>query len=333
MARLSDRNNNITFVPQPQSPDVAGFVKETSDDVVPDGWLECNGQSVSTTAYPELFEKIGYTYGGSGGSFNLPGGSLLNNPTINGISSTTAPHLGGGGLLPAGAIVAYNPGYYTDASNGSFTVAGPAGNTVADINSYLNGQGWYVCDGAAVNEAASPIWNAASRHLPNLSDDRFLRGATAAGTTGGSNTTNIDHDHQVTSNVTVNSHTLTTAQIPSHTHSINHDHGAANTGNQSANHTHNHLNAGSGYNGPDVNALAFRSVNIIGSNVTSSTNSVSHTHSFNMPSFSGTSGSAGSDGGHSHGATNNTVTSAGASVTSVSIVPTYLSTFYIVRVF
>ena len=49
MARLSDRNNNITFVPQPQSPDVAGFVKETSDDVVPDGWLECNGQSVSKT--------------------------------------------------------------------------------------------------------------------------------------------------------------------------------------------------------------------------------------------------------------------------------------------
>ena len=78
MARLSDRNNNITFVPSPQSPDVAGFVKETSDDVVPDGWLECNGQSVSTTTYPELFAKIGYTYGGSGGSFNLPGGSLRN---------------------------------------------------------------------------------------------------------------------------------------------------------------------------------------------------------------------------------------------------------------
>lgn len=86
MARLSDRNNNITFVPQPQSPDVAGFVKETSDDVVPDGWLECNGQAVSRTTYSELFAKIGTTYGAGDGSttFNLPGGSLLTNPVVDG---------------------------------------------------------------------------------------------------------------------------------------------------------------------------------------------------------------------------------------------------------
>lgn len=39
---------------------------------VPTGWLECNGASLSTTDYPELFAKLGYTYGGSGSSFRLP---------------------------------------------------------------------------------------------------------------------------------------------------------------------------------------------------------------------------------------------------------------------
>ena len=32
----------------------------------------CNGDSLSTTAYDELFQVINYKYGGSGGSFNLP---------------------------------------------------------------------------------------------------------------------------------------------------------------------------------------------------------------------------------------------------------------------
>ena len=39
---------------------------------VPSGFLECNGQSVSTSTYAALFAVIGYTYGGSGASFLLP---------------------------------------------------------------------------------------------------------------------------------------------------------------------------------------------------------------------------------------------------------------------
>ena len=35
-------------------------------------WLECAGQSLATASYPDLFTLIGYTYGGSGASFNLP---------------------------------------------------------------------------------------------------------------------------------------------------------------------------------------------------------------------------------------------------------------------
>lgn len=36
------------------------------------GWLICNGASVSRDIYPELFNAIQYTYGGSGDNFNLP---------------------------------------------------------------------------------------------------------------------------------------------------------------------------------------------------------------------------------------------------------------------
>lgn len=38
----------------------------------PTGWLICNGQSVSTRTYADLFALIGYTYGGSGSSFSVP---------------------------------------------------------------------------------------------------------------------------------------------------------------------------------------------------------------------------------------------------------------------
>jgi microcystin-dependent protein len=38
----------------------------------PTGWLDCSGQNISKTTYPELFAVIGYTYGGSGDTFNLP---------------------------------------------------------------------------------------------------------------------------------------------------------------------------------------------------------------------------------------------------------------------
>jgi len=38
----------------------------------PTGWAVCNGGALSTTTYASLFAILGYTYGGSGGSFNLP---------------------------------------------------------------------------------------------------------------------------------------------------------------------------------------------------------------------------------------------------------------------
>ena len=38
----------------------------------PVGFLLCNGASLSTSSYVDLFNVLGYTYGGTGGTFNIP---------------------------------------------------------------------------------------------------------------------------------------------------------------------------------------------------------------------------------------------------------------------
>jgi microcystin-dependent protein len=39
---------------------------------ISNGRCPCDGRSLLTSQYPDLFNVIGYTYGGSGGSFNVP---------------------------------------------------------------------------------------------------------------------------------------------------------------------------------------------------------------------------------------------------------------------
>ncbi len=50
----------------------AGSVGYFANITAPDGYLECNGQAVSTTTYAELFAAIGHLYGGAGATFQLP---------------------------------------------------------------------------------------------------------------------------------------------------------------------------------------------------------------------------------------------------------------------
>lgn len=49
-----------------------GMISIHSASVAPTGWLLCDGTSHSTTTYANLFSTIGYTFGGSGASFNVP---------------------------------------------------------------------------------------------------------------------------------------------------------------------------------------------------------------------------------------------------------------------
>jgi microcystin-dependent protein len=50
----------------------AGVISQYAGATAPAGYLLCQGQSVSTTEFAGLFDAIGYSYGGSGASFNVP---------------------------------------------------------------------------------------------------------------------------------------------------------------------------------------------------------------------------------------------------------------------
>jgi microcystin-dependent protein len=60
---------------------------------IPSGFLECNGQSVSTSTYAALFAVIGYTYGGSGGNFNVP--DLTDRTVVNKSNTKNLAQAGG----------------------------------------------------------------------------------------------------------------------------------------------------------------------------------------------------------------------------------------------
>jgi hypothetical protein len=107
-----------------------------------------------------------------------------------------------GNLLPVGSIIQYIPGYFADGSNGVYTNVLPTADTIAAVNTLQNPGGWYVCDGAQLTLADSPIYNTADpildpRFLPNLTDDRFIMGDTAIGALGGSNTQAHTHAFDV----------------------------------------------------------------------------------------------------------------------------------------
>lgn len=50
----------------------AGVLMPFAGSSAPTGYLLCDGSAQSTSTYANLFAAIGYTYGGSGASFNLP---------------------------------------------------------------------------------------------------------------------------------------------------------------------------------------------------------------------------------------------------------------------
>jgi hypothetical protein len=149
---------------------------------------------------------------------------------------------GGQGAVPVGVIMPWVSGYFTAGTNTGHTPILASADTIAAANSYLNTLGYYVCDGSALNIPDSPVWNVAGRYLPNLTDSRFLMGATTVGAAanGGSNVM-TDHKHANTnlSVVSESSHThavgtyANTAES-SHTHAVG---TYANTAELS--HTHN----------------------------------------------------------------------------------------------
>jgi hypothetical protein len=104
-------------------------------------------------------------------------------------------------LPPIGCVLPFIPGYFADGSNGTFT------DKSDDVTLSAN---WKICAGAALSAVDSPLIGGTGRYLPNLSDDRFLMGATAYGVIGGG----TGHYHSTgTLTITGGAHTHTVTDM------------------------------------------------------------------------------------------------------------------------
>ena len=91
-------------------------------DNIPRGYLLADGASYKTTDYPELFNIIGYTYGGSGDTFNVP--NLSDGRFLEG-SDTSGEYVEAGLPNITGELVSLNAGTSnfkdTEFINGAFS--------------------------------------------------------------------------------------------------------------------------------------------------------------------------------------------------------------------
>ncbi|HIT95575.1 MAG TPA: tail fiber protein [Candidatus Aphodousia faecavium] len=109
-------------------PGMFGFFHATD---VPEGWLLCNGATVSRTTYARLFAKIGTKYGSGNGSttFNLPN---LNDRVLQGTTNTGNVGNRLEAALPniTGSIIPGSPNRYltVGGASGALYTDGPSSN-------------------------------------------------------------------------------------------------------------------------------------------------------------------------------------------------------------
>jgi microcystin-dependent protein len=100
---------------------------------IPEGFLLCDGSSYTTTNYQNLFALIGYTYGGSGSTFNIPDlrdkrGYMDSNYSLGTISGTNSITLNASQL----------PQHNHNASSSSYSVTHSHGITYSGDTSYIS---------------------------------------------------------------------------------------------------------------------------------------------------------------------------------------------------
>jgi microcystin-dependent protein len=182
----------------------------------PQTWAWADGSAYSATHYPELFAVLGYTYGGSGDSFNLPdcrSRVLVAAGAGAGLSSRTAGQVGGAETVglsgqqtgPHGHTVAINTSGANQGHNhGSTGTAGAAhthGGTTGDdapdhAHSYQTAQGSATqvpsSSGAWVASIPTNTLGATVRH-----QHPFTTGAGSADHSHATGANNVDHVHSV----------------------------------------------------------------------------------------------------------------------------------------
>ena len=110
----------------------------------PATWINCNGQILQRTQYPDLFQIIGTTFGGGGSIFSVPNLTMMAPPFPGSPSVTQAPP------SPSGARVS-RPGpaqsLYSISSGGALAPAPAYQGEVRLMPSWSVPEGWSPCKG------------------------------------------------------------------------------------------------------------------------------------------------------------------------------------------
>jgi microcystin-dependent protein len=158
---------------------------------MPDGWIACDNKSYPPTTYPELYAKIGYTYGMDGMKFRVPDtrGVFMRGIDATATRDTNRP----AGSIQMSVSMDYMP-------TGMIMMWYPPLATITSLSlaaSYVP-EGWAICDG--------------TKGTPDLRGRFVMMAAdTPAPVAGGT----IHPVRQIGGEET---HVVTIAEMPSHTH-------------------------------------------------------------------------------------------------------------------
>ena len=120
---------SVNFMP-------TGTIQMWPTATAPSGFLLCNGASVSTSTYANLFSVIGYTFGGSGSAFLLP--NYLDRMPI-GVNSIAAAIGATGGSASTTLSVANLPSHSHSASSTSSSTSSSSVSDPGHLHYSLSG--------------------------------------------------------------------------------------------------------------------------------------------------------------------------------------------------
>jgi microcystin-dependent protein len=215
----------------------------------PAGWLFCDGSSVGTSTYPNLFSAIGYSYGGSGASFTLPdlrgrviaGRDIDNGSGYSGRLSTMSNQgsvvaaAGGSQTHTLGTAELPTHSHSGTVSSGATNLSG--GHTHSGNVDSTNTDHTHILGN--VYNAENDNWaNVFRRRTPTAESGLALTNATSGTSTIRINAVNYG---MTISNMNVNqnhTHSYTTNESGAHTHTIT---GNVNTNSVGGSSSHNNI--------------------------------------------------------------------------------------------
>lgn len=221
------------------------------------------------------------------------------------------------GLVPIGSVIPWLGASYINSTNGTpLKIV-----SEANLENYLD-DSWVICNGSLL-PVDSPLNSGSNTRVPNLTDQRFLRGDATYGDVGGSNLTALAVSNLPSHNHGLNAHTHTF----DHQHSINHGHGAyTNSGGE---HWHEILARRQNANGNHQATSTLAAGEYDQSSYTYSINQGGHYHSIVVNNYTGTTAPSGSYITQGPSTANTTLTGSGASFSNE---PNYINVIYIMRV-